>query len=197
MSILQCKPVEGAFCVDDIWQPGKTLPAGKQLYAIAERCFSCWGIDTFPSKFRITYNPRLKTTAGRAFLDDRRVELNTRLLSKHPKQLVPTLAHELAHVVTHMRSGVAAPHGREFRELMRTVGLSSKATHSMPTKGLRRKRRKFLYLHRCSDCSCSFIARRVRRDCYCRDCGPDMSWTIFRAPNTAKGRGLLETSRQG
>lgn len=196
MSNSNRKTAAVTFCVDDIWQPGETLPAGDQLYAIAQRCACCWGINKLPARIRITYNPRLRTTAGRAILDDRRVELNTRLLSKHPEHLVPTLVHELAHVVAYMRNGKSAPHGRGFRELMHAAGLSPQATHSLPTGHLRRRRRSFLYLHRCSDCSCSFIARRVRRDCYCQACGPDMSWTIFRAPNTAKGRQLLEASRQ-
>ena len=177
--------------VDDLWTPAAPLPGGELLRAIAGRLGAAWDIPDLPRRVRIAYNPRLRTTLGRAVLDDARLELNTRLLGRHPDQLVATLAHELAHLVVHMRYGKVAPHGRHFRTLMRAVGLSPAATHGLPTGRLRRRRRAFRYLHRCSECGCRFVARRVRRDLYCTACGPEMTWDVFRVPDTPAGRKLL------
>ena len=179
------------FCVDDLWQPPQPLPPRKTLLAIAARCGAAWDMPDLAAAVTLAYNPRLRTTLGRAWLDERRVELNPRLLRDHPHELVPTLAHELAHVAVHLRYGRVPPHGRHFRTLMRAVNLSARATHCLPTAALRRRRKRYLYLHRCGDCGYSFVARGIRRNIYCRACGPDMSWAVFRAPDSHEGRKRL------
>ena len=148
------------------------------------------------SRVRIAYNPRLRSTIGRALLDERHVELNTRLLRRHPGELVSTLVHELAHIAVSMRYGQVAPHGRQFQTLMQVVDISSKATHTLPVRHLRRRVGSYIYLHRCSDCGYSFIARSIRRNYYCLACGPDMSWDIFRATNNANGKAWLKLLRK-
>jgi hypothetical protein len=50
--------------------------------------------------------------------------------------------------------------------LMRQAGFAPEATHSLPVGHLRRRRGKFLYMHRCDECGYSFIARSMRRNCY-------------------------------
>jgi len=178
------------FITDDIWTPRQPLPGPGVLREIASRLGAAWEAPELAEQVRIVYNPRLRTTLGRAMLDDRRVELNTRLLHEHPDQLVPLLAHELAHVVVHARYGRVPAHGRHFRTLMRAVNMSPRATHDLPVKR-RRRRGRYLYLHRCSDCGYSFVARSVRRGYYCIACGPDMSWDVFRSANTPRGRQAL------
>lgn len=179
------------FNVDDLWTERDGLPTAAVLRAIAARCADVWDMPDLPTKVRISYNPRMRTTLGRAFLSEGIVELNTRLLQKHPSELVPTLAHELAHVAVHLRYGTVAPHGQEFRTLMHALSLSDKATHDLPVARMRQRRRTYLYVHRCSDCGSTFVARKVRRDCYCRACGPEMNWTVLRVPNTPEGRARL------
>ncbi|GAH85578.1 unnamed protein product, partial [marine sediment metagenome] len=188
---------KSAVSFDDLWTPDQPLPGRAGLLGIAERCGRAWGLAELTGQVRIAYNPRLRTTLGRALLDARRVELNTRLLREHPEELVSLLAHELAHVVVHIRHGRVSPHGAPFRALMRRLGLSPRATHSLPTRHLRRRRRRYLYLHRCGNCSYTFLARRVRRDLHCRACGPDMAWTIVRAPNSLRGRKMLAAFGKG
>ncbi len=174
---------------NDIWTPGyqKPLPGRETLIMVAERCGRVWEMPELAASVKISYSPRLRTSLGQAVLEKRRVELNTRLLQAHPDQLIPTLIHELAHVAVHMRYGRVPPHGRHFRVLMAAMALNAKATHNLPTARLiRRGRRKFFYVHKCSDCGYSFVARRPRRDCYCRRCGPEMSWSIIRVLNNEK-----------
>jgi SprT-like protein len=168
------------------------LPAKRTLAAIADRLGSCWAMPDLSGRVRVGYNGRLRTTLGRAVLAEHRVELNPRLLREHPGQLLPTLAHELAHVAVHLRHGEAAPHGVQWRVLMVSAGFLPTVCHNLPVEPLRRRRRRFRYLHRCSDCGYHFVARRVRRDVYCIACGPEMAWDVFRVPDTPAGRKLLE-----
>jgi len=179
--------------VSDLWNPGDPLPSGPTLASIAERCGILWELPDLAQRVTIVYNPRLRTTLGRAILDYNRVELNIRLLRAYPDELLATVVHELAHLAVRMRYGSAPPHGREFKALMRAAGMSAASTHKLDTERVGLRRRRYAYLHRCSDCGVMFIARKPRRDCYCRACGPEMSWTIFRAPATTEGRRKLKT----
>jgi len=179
------------FSVDDLWQEGSPLPTLRTLKAIAQRCADAWDMPHLPREVTFGYNGRLRTTLGRAILADRHVELNIRLLMEHPEELVTTFVHELAHLAVSIRYGRVAPHGFEFRTLMHAVGLSPAATHDLPVAHLKQRRTRYLYLHRCSDCGYSFIVRSVRRNIYCSACGPDMTWDIFRAPQSDKGLAQL------
>lgn len=180
------------FSVDDLWTPELPLPGRPVLAAIAARAGAAWECPDLHRRVRIGYNARLRTTLGRALLDEGCVELNPRLLREHPAELVGTLVHELAHLVVCRRYGRGGSHGLHFRTLMAAVRLSPAATHKLPTAHLRRRRRRLLYLHRCSDCGYSFIARSVRRNYYCLACGPEMTWNIVRAPSTTAGRKHLK-----
>ena len=182
---------------DDLWTPAQPLPARGVLQEMTRRCGRVWGIPGLADRVRVGYNARLRTTAGRALLEDARVELNTRLLRENPTHLVPTLIHELAHLAVHLRYGRVQPHGRHWRTFMAAAGHNPRATHALPTAHLKRRRNRYLYLHRCSDCGQTFLARRVRRDLYCRTCGPEMTWDVFRAPATPAGKELLEELRTG
>ncbi len=176
---------------DDLWRPEMPLPGKRILRDIAARCAQVWEMPELPDQVKIAWNPRLRTTLGQAKLLENRVELNTRLLREHPDHLVPTLVHELAHAAVHLRYGPVSPHGRHFRTLMIAAGFSPKSTHDLPVKHLLRKRNRYLYLHRCSDCGYSFVSRSVRRNCYCLACGPEMTWHVVRAPATATGKKAL------
>lgn len=185
------------FTVEDLWTPDQPLPARPVLQALARRCGEAWDFSSLGERVRIAYNPRMRTALGRALLEEARVELNPHLLREHPEELVPTLVHELAHVAVHQRFGGARPHGREFRTLMRAVNLSAEATHSLETARPRRRRRaRYLYVHRCETCGYTFAAGRTRRDRYCAACGPEMSWTIVRLPDTPKARQALARMRR-
>ncbi len=183
---------------DDLWTPGRPLPDGRLLRRMAERCAGLWQLPELAENVRVTYNPRLRTTLGRAVLDELRVELNVHLLREHPRELVPTLVHELAHLAVRMRHGEsAAPHGRAFRTLMAAAGLPAARTHNLPAaRKLRRKRARYVYLHICDGCGYNFLARSVRRDCYCTRCGPEMNWDVYRAPDQPAGRKRLAAARR-
>jgi len=179
--------------MDDLWTPAQTLPSGAVLMEMARRCGRAWEMDDLDRRVRIIYSARLRTTLGRAHLEKGLVELNIRLLREHPAELVATVVHELAHVAVYLRYGRVAPHGLEFHALMRAVNHSAKATHRLSVQHLRRRRGRYLYLHRCPTCGQTFIARRVRRDCFCRSCGPPTRWNVLRAAATQEGLQLLRS----
>lgn len=183
---------------DDVWRPrkGEPLPTPRTLASIAARCGQAWDTPGLGRRVRIRYNPRLRTTIGRAFLEEDLIELNPRMLADHPNELIPTLVHELAHMVVHWRHGVVRPHGIEFRTLMRCLNLSPDATHSVPVGAYRVRRKRYLYLHVCKRCGASFLARRVSRQYYCGACGPRMDWEILRATDTLNGRRALQSVRR-
>ncbi len=167
------------------------LPSKEDIAAQVDWILSAWGCEQ-PPRFEVKWNFRLRTAAGRAILEeDLRVELNPHLLARHPEQFLPTLVHELAHIlVFHLYGHRPKAHGSEWQDLMRRAGQDPQARHTMNVDGLRRKRRKFLYLHVCEGCKAGGIYRKVRRDIACRDCGPG-EFLVLRAPATNQGLALL------
>ncbi len=181
----------GLLDVSDLWTPDQPLPDGPVLRRLTDRIGAAWDVAVLSGQVRTGYNPRLRTTLGRALLDERTVELNPALLRDHPGELLATLVHELAHLVVHARYPRAAAHGREFRTLMAAAGFTGEATHSLPVAHLRRRRQRYVYLHLCQGCGRGFIARSLRRSLPCPLCDRSAAWTVHRAPATRAGHDAL------
>ncbi len=108
-----------------------------------DRLLRIWDCEALRAVILIRWNPRLRTTVGRALLESMIVELNPRLLARYPKELPSILAHEAAHLVVRRLHGSGPrPHGRIWKSYMRRVGESTRATHCLDTRGLRSRRRK-------------------------------------------------------
>jgi len=118
-------------------------PLREELDSVLER----WAVEDLRAVIQIRWNSRLKTTIGRALLDDMVLELNPRLLARHPSEVKPVLIHEAAHLVVRRLFGPQeAAHGRVWKAYMRHAGESTKATHDLDTGNLRtprRRRRRF------------------------------------------------------
>jgi predicted SprT family Zn-dependent metalloprotease len=117
-------------------------------------------------ELRVLFNPRLRTAAGRADFAARTIELNPRLLDRHPEELVPTLVHELCHLLAGARAG----HGPRWRERMSALGLPPHACHRLEVGELAVRRRRWVW--RCLGCGESY--RRASRAAHrfrCGDCG--------------------------
>ncbi|HJM39455.1 MAG TPA: SprT-like domain-containing protein [Planctomycetota bacterium] len=119
-----------------------------RLRARLDEVLSLWGVEDLRAVIEVRWNPRLRTTVGRAFLDDMVLELNLRLLARHPEQVEHVLIHEAAHLVVRRLFGPdTPPHGRIWKAYMQKAGESTKATHDLDTSGLsnsnvRRRRRR-------------------------------------------------------
>ena len=105
---------------------------------VAAAALAAWGEERLGRKIRWRWNPRLRTTIGRAFLDENLVELNPVLLARHPAEMRAIVIHEWAHLVAAKRRPREPSHGPTWRALMRAAGAPPRATHRLPVEDLRR-----------------------------------------------------------
>lgn len=122
-------------------------------------------------RVRVSWNPRMQTTAGRAWWPDRSIELNPKLKECAPEELWRTLKHELAHLVAYERCGRRRiePHGVEWRAACVELGIpNEKPFHNLPFKR-RRMKRNHAYI--CSNCfTVIHRVKPIRRMVACYDC---------------------------
>ena len=105
--------------------------------------------------YRIAYNRRLTSVAGRITYRPPVIELSIPLLGAHPATLAQTLLHEMVHAWLHARR-LPSGHGSHFKRKMRDVGLAS-IYHSLPVP---RRRSKARYLLSCPRCKTELVRRR-------------------------------------
>lgn len=114
----------------------------ERLRAVLEGALESWDADFLRHVIRLRWNARLRTTVGRAMLEEMVVELNPRLLARHPEEIRPVLVHEAAHLVVHRLHGYQPDHGKVWKAYMRRAGESTRATHELDVRGLRNRRRR-------------------------------------------------------
>ena len=119
--------------------------------------------------FRLHWNPRMRTTAGRATWPDGLVELNPALQDFGAVELERTLLHELAHLVAYERAGRRRirPHGEEWQQACADLGIPGEsASHRLALPGVRAR-----WLYTCPHCASSHHrVRRRRRPSACWPC---------------------------
>lgn len=120
-----------------------------------------------PRPVAVRFNRLLRTAVGRADGAARTIELNPRLLDRHPAELVPTLVHELCHLAV----GVADGHGERWRAAMRALGFPPLACHHLDVAGLEVRRRR-AWRWSCRECGEVYLRRhRGARRFRCGGCG--------------------------
>ena len=135
------------------------------------------GAGKLAREIRVEWNPRLKTAAGRADFRQKLISLNPLLrdvragLAFNREEIDRTLRHELAHLLAQFRVGRRriAPHGPEWREACRDLGISDEARcHNLPFASKSFPPR-FVYV--CPNCQQEFPrVRRIRRAIACLAC---------------------------
>jgi len=129
------------------------------------------GMRELAERVQVRWNPRMRTTAGRAWWPDRIIELNPKLNDHSSEELWRTLKHEMAHLVAYERAGRRRiePHGPEWRAACADLGIpGEKPYHTLPLKGRKMKRN---YSYTCPACQSAFQrVRRIRRMVACYDC---------------------------
>lgn len=122
-------------------------------------------------KVRVAWNPRMRTTAGRAWWPDRTIELNPKLHQCAPEETWRTLKHELAHLVAYERSGRRRidPHGAEWKSACVELGIpGERSFHTLPFE---RRRMKRSHAYSCPHCSSTILrVRPIRRVVACYAC---------------------------
>jgi SprT protein len=128
------------------------------------------GAGRIAREFRVEWNSRLKTAAGRADCREKLISLNPRLID-HPAEIDRTLRHELAHILAQFRAGRRRipSHGAEWRQACVDLGIADeKRCHNLPFPA-RTYAARFIY--RCPNCRQEFPrVRRVRRAVACLAC---------------------------
>jgi len=129
------------------------------------------GLDALAETISVVWNSRMRTTAGRAFWPEGKIELNPKLNEVVPGEVRATLLHELAHLVAYARAGRRRikAHGSEWQQACADLGIpGERATHSLPLPG-RTMRRKWRYT--CPACGEGFDrVRRMKRNAGCYAC---------------------------
>lgn len=119
----------------------------------------------------VEWNTRMRSTAGRAFWPEARVELNPKLIGLGLNEVERTLLHELAHLVAYHRAGRKriAPHGVEWREACVEMGIpGERATHQLGLPSVRQAR-KWKYV--CPACGYGIErVREMKRRVACHGC---------------------------
>jgi len=128
------------------------------------------GAAPMANEFRVEWNSRLKTAAGRADYRHKLISLNPRLFEQ-PAEIDRTLRHELAHLLAQFRAGRRRilPHGDEWRSACRDLAIGDeKRCHNLPFPVSARARR---YLYKCPRCRRDFPrTRRIKRAVACLAC---------------------------
>ncbi|MCH2100390.1 MAG: SprT-like domain-containing protein [Planctomycetes bacterium] len=136
----------------DEWPP-------ERIRQVLDAVLELWGCLDLTAAMEWSWNPRLRTTAGRAVFIDMLIELNPLLLARHPEEMEALLVHEAAHLVVQRLHGRQPPHGEIWKAYMRKAGHSTRATHELDVRGLRRKGR--LTRHRRTGSKVEALLRKV------------------------------------
>jgi len=141
----------------------------------------------------VELNGRLKSTAGRAFYKEWKVDFNTGLLaSMGLEKFDETIVHECAHLIAYAINGYrrprqgtrGAPHGKLWRNVMANLGYpNAKATWGAPVTARKRgTQRRWDYScdcaknHKVATVTHNRIQRGVKTY-RCSDCETIIKWT--------------------
>ena len=100
------------------------------LDAAWTRLHSMYG-DAIRTKPRIELNSRLRTTAGRAWLEHNKIDISYKLLIEFPEEFRDnTIPHEAIHFVAYRVFG-EQNHGKPWKYIMAQYGLPTTPYHDM------------------------------------------------------------------
>ena len=129
------------------------------------------GVPSLAPRVTVRWNPRMRSTAGRAFWPEALIEMNPALRDISAKEVERTFLHELAHLITYERVGNRRiqPHGIEWQQTCSELGISGeRAGHRLPLPR-RTLSRKWRYV--CPHCRAhTDRVRRMRGNAACREC---------------------------
>lgn len=110
--------------------------AKEEIHRVFRHYKIYWMVD----QIRIIWNERMKTTAGRAHYQNRKIELNPSIWDRmDANERRNTAAHEAAHVVCTALHPRASTHGPEWKKIMWDIGHEPSRCHTTDTTGLSTK----------------------------------------------------------
>lgn len=146
-------------------------PKDSKLTAWCQQSTRALDLPKLAPKIAVTWNPRMRTTAGRAWWPACKIELNPKLREISEQEIWQTLKHELAHLIAYHRAGrrKIQPHGPEWRLACTELGIPGETTrHTLPFTGRKQKKR---YAYTCPACASTIQrVRPLRRAVACFSC---------------------------
>ena len=148
-------------------------PAGdaRDLALFGKAALEGLGLGALAAKLTVTWNSRMRSTAGLAYPNTSQIVLNPKLRGFGWAEVERTLLHELAHLVAHHRCGRRriSPHGPEWRRACTDLGMDNEARcHDLPLPR-RKMARRFVY--QCPSCATKVERVRLfRRPAACLKC---------------------------
>jgi predicted SprT family Zn-dependent metalloprotease len=146
-----------------------------------------WGVADLRDMVRVELSHRMRSSLGGFYPQERLIRIADTLLEAPAHLLHEVLCHEAAHTAVHVLHGDRArSHGREWRELMRAVGLEPRVRiprEELAQAAQRAARKRWVWRHRCPVCRAQRLAGRPVRQWRCGPC------------RAAGGRGELVITR--
>ena len=158
----------------------RTLDSGQQHLLessapVLVLCERAWDAPGLSKGLKLVVGHRLERSLGRCYPKRGLVRIARFALDLPAELRDEIICHEAAHLVVFQRYGrTARPHGAEWKELMRSVGLTPRVRiqldHLAPCLPARSPSVRVLYDHRCPVCHAARIARRRVSRWRCRNC---------------------------
>ena len=149
----------------------RLMGTDEELTSVCTRLCLMLGLESLAARVAVEWNPRMRSTAGRATWPAALIELNVHLTDISQDEIRRTLLHELAHLVTYERvgHGRVQAHGPEWQRACAELGIpGEKATHrlALPSRTIRRQ-----WKYVCRSCGTSIErVRRFQGRVACYDC---------------------------
>jgi predicted SprT family Zn-dependent metalloprotease len=125
-------------------------------------------------RLEVTFSGRFRRSLGRCVPAAGEIRLAAFLLAGTQAVLWEALCHEAAHAAVYELYGRGpAPHGEEWRALMRAAGFQPRVrvpASLLPDASVRWQRAESLWEHRCPICHASRVARRRVPQWRCAAC---------------------------
>jgi mutator protein MutT len=130
-----------------------------------------WGVPDLAGTVEIRFSVRLERSLGRCRPSLGLITLAAELETGDPAALAEVLCHEAAHVAAYRLHGRrAAPHGREWKALVRAAGFEPRVLARESTAPRKRGRPRRRYEHRCEVCQSVRYGGRPVPQWHCAEC---------------------------
>ena len=133
-----------------------------------------WGVPDLRYEVRLELSHRMRSSLGGFYARERLIRIADTLLEAPPHLLQEVLCHEAAHAAVEILHGPRArSHGREWKELMRRIGLEPRVHvpgAELGDASQRAARKRWVWRHRCPHCRAERLAGRPVRQWRCRPC---------------------------
>ena len=153
--------------------PKQVEPAGeaRDLALFGKAALIRLGLEALAAKLTVSWNSRMRSTAGLAYPNTSQIVLNPKLAGFGRAEVERTLLHELAHLIAHHRCGRRriSPHGPEWRKACADLGMDNEARcHDLPLPRRKMVRR---FVYQCPSCATKVERVRLfRRPAACLTC---------------------------